>query len=1415
MEPLPSLDPLNQPDRIGANQPVGPSAFQQSEVRLKREDASTTGDYVRSMWRQDSVVDGLMAHIAGNEMTVDESYSPLNPGEWEELTKGVQEDLHPYLYNTHSPAHARYTRDLLLQKQEDLTRLGDMGLAGNVGRLALNVVNPENYILGMGAGYVAKGVKLTQVARAVKGADTVIGAAAAKAGVVAEQAAGRASGGALAAGIGFGAAENVAYEKLRQSVNFEDDNGLLLEAGLIGAAFTAPFALAGAKAERKISAMARKEHEVLKTMKAVENAQDLTPEQLRLFREVNSTHKAITEANAGRMSPEELQVELDRIRTEAADSDSAWMNKLQEDLRTQGDAILDELFPDRVGPKKPPKVYTPEERAAMDAAVEAETAKFHADRAPPKPPEAPEAPKAPDAPLENAMQLAMKRALAQKQAREAKAKPTDIEAAFAAHEAQTAAERHLTVEQAFERADAEAKASKLRDQERIINQRELADSVFKDVLEPDGPPTPKAPEAETVAVPEPETKAPESPTAAANDVVDGVGTPEAPKAPEAPVAPEAPKAPEVPVKDWTGEYVSWTHPKTGEEMDGLVKGINENGFFRVEDADGKTHVVHPNRIDQIVDANDVPDGFIKSGNMGAAQALQIIDPSAARSRMNVVGPKGVPLRWDIYAVLNRSQNEGMRRLVYDLVKDPLQNDDFVGQGMTASEWKSHYKRTVAGMFHREATEAATEARKIKGIPFWKAAQFNHEFHSLATRLSRGDVSVLLAHPNLKAQLTRVSTAQKKVTKHLLDEARKAGVKGVDEIPDNAFYVNRIWDHRGIQNAINKHGADKVHELLGRAINVPGYIGDAAKAARFLSIVRKLEFSPAMQNIHLYAKDMGTLRGALADAKLADDEINDIVDLMFQAKESSGSDAGRQANLKYRFDIEENLSMNTPAGVLRISDLLENDARVLTDLYANSMGGHIGLAKKYIDSHAAFNQRLEEIRNEMLLHPEMDHPQFVRELQLAQDMYNNITGKPMSTQDFSTTARIAGTFRGYTRSVSLGQLGIAAAFEMKQAIGLMGFRTFLQQSPTFSQFFRAIRRGYIPDVALARDVELMAGFGTEMASGYARAAEIEDGFYGQLMTRAEHGANVASHAVDIISGNASFTSITRQLTGMMTTQYFHDLASGVRKLTPEVRLRLVGQGLNDERIDVVFSQMKQYTTTGKNGRVETIDWEKWLEESPATYEEFQTALSRQTRDAIQDQDIGETMPFMHSTLGKMFGELKTFFLVAHAKNMLKNVSYMDNTAFQVWTIGFIGESLAYMVQTAANNANDPDKLREMLAPQQIATAAMFRSASLGMAPFVAETAYSLATGGDSLVKPGTTTNTDSRSFLNTPSLQVAKKLTNAPTTAAGLLLGTDTTTRQEGKDLYSLIPGSNAIGMRMLGTYLTNSLPASDPDKTGR
>ncbi|QSI31479.1 hypothetical protein GNX71_18600 [Variovorax sp. RKNM96] len=1268
---LPPLPPL--PDSSGQGLGDGVAGLvtvpevqdtaEQSAARKTREDATTKGNYFGAMWRQDGLVDGVVSSIAGAQMMPDPSYSPFEEKAWKELSAGVQDEYHPYLMRAHSAGHALFIKDLILQKQEDQQKLGDLGWKGNVGRFAAGAIMPDQLLMAMAGGWVAKGIKGAAIAG--------------QAGKVLAPTAERGAVAAASGGIAFGAAENAAYEKLRQSVNFEDDSTGVAAAALLGAAFTSPFAIAGARSESRIKAAASKDNTALNAVIDTNAGEKLTPQAEKAMADTARANELIGTVERGQATPESIRAELDSLHAIEKDHPAVDLDPLHV--------------------------------AEVDAAKAAK-------RAEPRPVPT-EEPIAPSDPITAALGTS-----------EAPATTADVGGLKA-----------------------------------------LVDEGS--VKAPEGPATPLRPTSEATL-----------PASAL----------------------EASTAP----KERKGEYVSWAD-KHGDSFEGIVQGRNTEGHLAVKTREGAMKIVRDDMLD-LESGAPPPEGFLHN-SIGAAQASAIQAPA---SHNTTAMSKG---RLDIFAKLNRSESKSVKELVYDLVKDAIQTDDHRAQAMSASEWKSQLKRQIGGLFHIGASQAADEARTAMKIPFWARGQFNAEFHSLVSRLTRGDAEVLKANPIISPMLQKASAAQKKAYAKFLEEAKAAGVKGAEDLNPNDAYVNRIWDHRGIREAIRTHGAEAVEQMLANAIKVAGHTGNILKARSFLNTVRKLEFAPVMQNISLYAQDMATLRKSLESAGLHGDEIDNLVDIMFAVKESEGSDAGRVANLKYRFDIDETMGAELKTGVLRISDLLENDARVLMDVYGNSMAGHIGLAKKGILSQADFSARLKGISDEGIANPAWDTKGLGSDVNLLTDLYNNITGKPMSTQDFSTTNRIATTVRGYTRAVMLGQLGIAAAFEMKQAVATLGFKTFLKQMPAFSGMFTAMRNGYIPDSTLARDIEHIAGFGTEMASQYARAAEVDDGMFGQLLNKVEHGSNMSSHAVDILSGNASFTSLTKQLTGMMASQRMVDFATGAKELTPDMRRRFVGWGVDDERIDGMLRALKDHQKSSKSGKLESIryeDWQSGATHATGTYEDYLTALNRMTRDAIQDHDIGETMPFMHSTLGKVFSELKTFFLVAHAKNFLKNLHYRDATAFQVWTIGFIGESLAYMTQQAANNGHDPDKLLANLSPEKIATAAMFRSPALGALPMFIDTGYGVVTGGESLVQPGMTANTDNRSFLNTPSLIVAKRLLNAPMTGAGML-GAGVTTKAEGRDLAGSLPGSNLYGIKALANYLISSLPATDPAHPGQ
>ena len=1346
------------------------NAWDQYQEKKTREEQTSWTDYAGAMWRQDGVTDGLIAYTVGQQMVPDPNYSPYANGEWESLTEGVWPEFASHLGQATSAAHGQYLKSLILQKQDDLTKLGDLGMAGTAARFAFGAVSPENLLLGMGGGLVSKGVKLTQIARATREATTAIGAAEAKAGVLATQAVAKTGVTPIATGMATSGLGNAAVESLRQSVNFEDSDTQVLEALLIGAAFPLPFELAGARQANRVASAALKEHGVLKTLKKLDDGEQLTPAEMRVVDDVIKSHQIIKDVESGKITPMEAHEKLNGFVGPEL-PDSVWLERYGDGLKEQGQQVLDELFPNRVTERVKSQLgvnemlklgYDPQSVPGTPIAV-SKTGVAMLDG---------QSPTDPLAKPKGLSKLEIEAAI------KAEAKKRFPDNQLAREEWATQQRKELlgyALEVATPIAKAKAGKKLLAALQRMRKEKEAQAKTS----------TPSPAEV-LLGKSDAPVEAPNRPVEPTSEA-----TPTDPTIP--PVQPS--QEPVIPSGPKVGETVAWDHPKTGERMWGVLESTRPDGFHMIRNEDGKLVPVHPSRLADL----DPPEGFIEGGSVGAAQAAPITDVAQQTTKFSKA-------RLDIFATLNRSESEAVRSLVFQLVKDPIQVDKKSAQGWTASEIKSHVKRTVGGAFHREVRQAAREAAQAMGVKVWQLPQFYHEFHSLTTQLTRGDFTVTQLHPKITPMLQKASAAQRELYAQLLKQMQEVGVKGADEIQPNEFYVNRVWNQRNIRAMIDKHGASNVIQLLANSINVKGFNGDVVKAAAFLKAVQKLEYSQTMQTMHLGAKDMGTLRNELS-RYLQPDEIDVVVNTMFEAKEVAGSDAGQAPQLKYRFDIGENNSVDLPTGTLKISDLFENDSRVLADSYLNGIGGRIGLAKMGIYEDADFQRLVKGVTDEAI---QKNLKGVDEDVQLLQDVYANIVGRPMSTQDFSKTARFAAAMRGYTRSVSLGQLGITAAFEMKQAIGLMGWRAFWTQMPALRGIITAMRNGYIPDDILARDIEHITGFGSEMSMSYARSQEIDEGFLGQQLSRFEAAANKASHAVDIMSGNASFTSLTRQLSSKMAAQRLSDFAHGRLQMSPKMRERMVGWGLDDDYIDTVLGQLKNYSTVDGRGKLLEIDWEKWAEESPGSYENFQLVNERMVRDAIQDQDLGETMPFMHSTLGKVFAELKTFFLVAHAKNMLKNVSYMDQTALHVWAVSFIGEAISYSMQATINNIHDQSKLDKMLTPENIVGAAFSRSSVSGMLPLFANTAWQVGTGGESLPGMGQDmTSSGNGRTLVPPSVQVAQRLWAAPSSAMGLILDNGNVTQKEGQDLYKLLPGSNMVGMRNLGSWLSNSLPKSE------
>lgn len=826
---------------------------------------------------------------------------------------------------------------------------------------------------------------------------------------------------------------------------------------------------------------------------------------------------------------------------------------------------------------------------------------------------------------------------------------------------------------------------------------------------------------------------------------------------------------------------------TPETLLSTLDGGGKTGGENIAPVEGNTGGTAP-----------LPDGFTGAsmGSSSSGQAVPVEITAMSKAR------------FDIYSRLNKSENPVVQQGAEMMVKDAIGKVDAEGapivQRRTASEDKKMMVRTIAGGFHFAARQAYDEAAKALGWGWFERTKPSNvdNFYNLVGKALR-DERVFAENPDIEPMLRKAVSSARDVYSTMLDHMQKAGVHGSETLAANPDYMNRVWLQSRIREMANLHGRGEVEKLFANAIRDKTNVLKRARAndptstlsdheilqksaGKFVDSVMALEHSHLSTELLLTATDAPTLRAELKRAKLSDAEAESVINHLFEHNEATSGDAGKPAPLKYRFNLDESTRHTTAKGeTVGLSDLMENDSRVLVDRYMSSMAGHTAMARRGVKSRAEFNAILRAAdENHGAEGMARDAKRFADEKQMLQDVYDHTVGRPMSLHSFNTLDRLANVARTYGRSVYLGQLGFTAAHEAFHSAGLMTWRAAFQQMPSLREFVSAVRSGNTPTNGLANDVRQMLGSLNEHVSGYMRQHEITDFTYDKQLHRVENVANALSHATDKFSGNSFMTSLTRGMAAAGTIQKYANFARDITKLTPEQRKRLVGAGMHSGDIDKVLAHLKDHVELDGN-RVTGVKWEEWSAKDPGSYHDFLTAVDREVRQGVQDHDIGETWYLQHSSIGKIFTELRAFNIAGHSKQFLNSLHYRDRTSLQLWTTSFVVNAMAYVTQTGMNFAHNPAELDKRLTTERIVRAAYQRSNMLGLMPFITDTVvpgfvspYTKGSG------QGLTANTDARNLLMPPSFNL-------------LARGVNFMQNGNPKDALTVLPGSNTYGARNL------------------
>jgi hypothetical protein len=670
-------------------------------------------------------------------------------------------------------------------------------------------------------------------------------------------------------------------------------------------------------------------------------------------------------------------------------------------------------------------------------------------------------------------------------------------------------------------------------------------------------------------------------------------------------------------------------------------------------------------------------------------------------------------------------------------------------------------------------------------------------------------------------VVRAAQRQAELFRDTLRQAKEAGVKGFDSIPEDLTYFTHLWDSYKFreQHLRSGVGRERVQTLLTNALlrGTPDMTEDLAMKMAINMVVKMDKAHAGMESglsRVFTTTDKDTLRDILVEEDILSlDEANSLVALFDRPRE------GLPARAKRRMKIDINTEMDLPDGsVLRVKDLMSRDAEQVFSSYQSQMQGRIALAKKGITSDTDYNKMIDRIKAQAAAEGDVKSSKKLEsDLENMDVLYNLILGRssPLVAKPDGTAARVARLAGDYNFVRLMNQVGFAQIGELGNALSIGGVRGLLQAMPEMRAMLKRGLNGEIED-AVARDLEAFAGIGSDRLIHQAmNRYDAQDLFIagrGDFIDKASFAIQPIKRITSDLSGMAPITLALERAAGRMAVQTITDMAFTARKLSAK---RLAGLGLNEAMTERVLTQIRENAVTNpsnmfRNRKVKAINLEAWTD--PDARDAFIVAISRWTRQSIQQNDVGNLNRYMTTTMGKMITQFRTFMLVSWSKQFLHNMAARDFKAFSAMMGSVFFAGVSYIGQTSLNAQFREDKdeyLKERLSATEIGKAAFQRSSWASLFPAMIDTGAAFVTE-DPVFAYGRTTGLATNVFSGIPVVDLGTKAFNVVTGASRAIINPDYQwSRGQQRALNSLAPLQNAVGIKNALNKLVDMQPKYD------
>lgn len=832
-----------------------------------------------------------------------------------------------------------------------------------------------------------------------------------------------------------------------------------------------------------------------------------------------------------------------------------------------------------------------------------------------------------------------------------------------------------------------------------------------------------------------------------------------------------------------GDLIRWANGKMNNEGAGPV----QLGPPQLIDIDSLPPLDQRAR-DALTGANreDLGDRLfsVEAGSAGAA-ARQAEDVEYFGTELLLPGAYG--------RLLSSSVPADMRSLASQLLAGTSRKDDGVRE-ITAEEVAASIERTWRSRVYMGYNPHFNDWAKEKGYGLIRRdldSRPQQEFMREVTRAQLGDTSV---SPQAQAAAKSFSEGYAEA----LRRAKQAGVDGFQDIPENAAYVPRKVNNRKFMELRREIGAEGIRAVLRNAMVQQGMPEEMAERVARAYEKGTFDRATGVKN--------DTFVGPSEDSVerlryyLPDDDpelVDDVISYLKQFRKEANKDGGRISEARFRIDMDLLSKTEINGREYSALDIFEDDASLLFERYSRTVGGWIGLAERA----NIRSQNDWDIVTTQLREKHGNDPKRIKDLERLEEVKDLILGRSI-TSESGAGRRAAQAFMKLNFATSMGQAGMASIAEAGNIIAHMGLKNAMMHMPVFRSIWKQARNG---DLDADFTDEVRALFGAGMRTKLSRGRAGYDEFAGEIELKTfdtiDRILDPMARGVSYAGGIGPINDYLQLLATKSYMQKLANVATGRAKFSEADIARLRDSGWHDGVLERALGEIRKHATfDGK--RLVSLGYDKWDRD---ILQQTIESTDRMVYRAVQENDIGSSTWWMHSTLGRMLTQFRSFIFNAWVKQTLHGLRFRDKQAFAALMFTSTFGGLSYMARSYLNTATDPEARERRLNLKAIATATMASTGYASILPSVVDTGLVNA-GEDALFAQVRTTGLSTDAITGAPIIQTANNLQSTLGSPIRTMRDDYEYSQQDFRKLTRLLPFNNVLGIRNAIDIMAEELP---------